>query len=271
MAHQRAWGRLLAAGLRARGFEPVEIDAGAPAETRVVACWGWRVGRAYRAALDGGLPHEVLVAERGYLGDRFAFTSLGWNGLNGRADFNVERFGLSPAPRRDFGVAALPWKTPRALPRRVLLLGQVRGDMALRVAGIDLEAWLAVWAARWASAGSSVAFRPHPKDAGLRVPGAEALDPGYSLGSQLAEADLAATVNSNSAVEAVLAGVPTVTADRGAMAWPVTSRPGAQAITPERDAWLARLTWCQWSEDELADGSAVAHAFAGRESMGEAA
>lgn len=266
MAHQRVWGDLLCQGLRARGFEPVEIDAGNQTESRVVACWGWRVGREYRKA-----GHEVLVAERGYLGDRFAYTSLGWNGLNGRADFNVERFGLTPAARRDFRVTVRPWRTPSAAPLRVLLLGQVRGDMALKEAGVALERWLADQATQWRAAGAAVAFRPHPQDPGLCVPGAERLDPGYSLASQLAGADLAVTVNSNSAVEAVLAGVPTIAADFGAMAWPVTARPDTRPVTPDRTAWLARLTWCQWSEDEIAGGDAVAHVFAGRETLGEAA
>lgn len=48
--------------------------------TKYVACWGWRLGQHLRYK-----GHEVLVMERGYLGDRFAWTSLGWNGLNGRS------------------------------------------------------------------------------------------------------------------------------------------------------------------------------------------
>lgn len=65
------------------------------------------------------------------------------------------------------------------------------------------------------------------------------------------------TWNSNTAVEAVIAGVPAVAVDRGSMAWDVSGRDvNAAPPRPDRRAWADRLTWCQWTAQELADGTA---------------
>lgn len=259
MEHQRRWGLLLEEGLAAWGVAPVRIDAGAAVTTKVVACWGWRVGETYRAK-----GHEVLVAERGYIGDRFEWTSLGWNGLNGRADFGVVRGGL----RRGFGVPVQPWRPVPGGPLRVLMLGQVRGDMALRGAGVNYEAWLAETARRIRAAGHMLLWRPHPKDQDLTIAADRA--PG-TLEDAFAATDIAVTFNSNSATDAVMAGLPCLTGDMGAMAWAVTARPGEGPIAPDRTDWLRRMSWCQWSDEEIATGAALAHIFERRGDVSEAA
>lgn len=73
-AHQGECKRALAEGLRRHGIS----DLG----QNVVVCWGWHTGRGYRAQ-----GRDVLVFERGYIGDRFKWTSIAWNGLNGRGTF----------------------------------------------------------------------------------------------------------------------------------------------------------------------------------------
>jgi hypothetical protein len=49
-----------------------------------ICCWGWRRGREWFAK-----GYDVLVMERAYLDNRFVWTSLGWNGLNGRARWPI--------------------------------------------------------------------------------------------------------------------------------------------------------------------------------------
>lgn len=64
----------------------------------------------------------------------------------------------------------------------------------------------------------------------------------------------AVTLNSSVAVSTVLAGIPTVTMDEGAMAWDVTSHDPGVIVTPDRTEWLHWLAWTQWSYDEIREG-----------------
>jgi len=83
-------------------------------DTKHVACWGWRLGERFR---ERG--HDVLVMERGYLGDRFSWSSFGWNGLNGRATFpdrrDIRRF------RRIVPAGLAEWRTDAG--EYVLIIG----------------------------------------------------------------------------------------------------------------------------------------------------
>lgn len=244
--HQLAHQAAISAGMRANGIEPVAITAGEP-DTKHVACWGWRLGRALR---ERG--HEVLVMERGYLGDRFAWSSLAWNGLNGRGLF--PRVDATP-DRFHKHFSMKPWKKQGDY---ALILGQVPGDASLQ--GIDLAPWYQIAAAAARDAyGLPVHFRPHPnvQARGWSQSVRGCVTSAGDLNDALSGADVAITWNSNAAVDAVLAGVPTVTADAGSMAWSVTSHQIGARIMPCRDAWAHELAWKQWSVDEIASGEAV--------------
>lgn len=248
--HQRAWADRLAAGVLHHGDQVDRIDAGATTECEVVAAWGWRVAKAYVAK-----GHKVLVAERGYIGDRFHWTSLAWGGLNGRGDFKVpagidgRRFNGCHGPD-----ALKPWTNRERGGGYALILGQVPGDCSL--AGLaDYPGWLAEVAAGLKEQGFRVRFRPHPNAPVLRC-GVRVVE--GTLAEALAGSRLVVAYNSNAAVEAVLAGVPAIVVDRGSMAWPVagyTWRP-AYVRRPDREPWAHRLAWCQWSPRELEDGTA---------------
>lgn len=67
-------------------------------------------------------------------------------------------------------------------------------------------------------------------------------------------AALAVSYNSTAGVEAVLAGVPTVTLDEGAMAWPVSGHTIFDRVKPDREAWCHQLAWTQFSLDEIRSG-----------------
>lgn len=73
------------------------------------------------------------------------------------------------------------------------------------------------------------------------------------------DAGLAITLNSSVGVESVMAGVPTVTLDEGAMAWDVSGHSVDEVIKPPRQEWLSWLAWTQWSWDEIAEGKPWAH------------
>lgn len=229
--HQVKHADALARGFAAHG---VAVKTGYPA-TQHVACWGWRRGKALR---DAG--HDVLVLERGYIGDRFAWTSLAWNGLNNRGTAPIIDDGGERFERNHAGMLK-PWNPEGDY---VLIMGQVPGDASLQ--GRDLSGWYAEQAAKdWRM---PVYFRPHPlayKRAAVHsVDGAKTL--AGDLSDALERAAWVVTFNSNAGVDALLAGKATHVDDEGSMAWNVTNR----------EQWAHRLAWRQWSMDEIASGEA---------------
>lgn len=232
-AHQRTHGAAIKAGMERHGLtvEFAPFDEPQPCDVAVI--WGVRHPRV----MATGVP--CLVMERGYLPDRMAYTSVGWGGLNGRATFPV-------APNGDrweahWGDRMSPWRVGGEY---VLIAGQVPGDQSLR--GMDIGAWIDTKRRELLGRGHKVKVRPHPM----------AEKPDRSLEDDLAEASLVVTFNSNTAVDAVLAGVPAVTFDEGSMAWPVTSHSLDEVVRPDREAWAHNLAWCQWTMDEIASGEA---------------
>lgn len=245
LEHQKAHAGPMAEGLRRHGCDVEMFLDGEPTGDAVVV-WGWRRGREHLGK------RPVLVMERGYLGDRFRWCSLGWDGLNGRARFPDaqdagERFA------RHFGALMQPWARREGY---ALIIGQVPGDMSLEPAGGRLGAWYRDVAGRL---DGDVRYRPHP---GVLQRGLDDEPPGVSmvggtLADALAGARVVVTFNSNAGVEAVLAGVPTIATDQGSMAWPMTAHGlDEPLVTPDRAAWAARLAWCQWNENEIRSGEA---------------
>lgn len=242
--HQREAETLIRAGLKRL--------AATTLGTNVVVCWGWRAGRQWRR-----LGMDVLVLERGYLGDRFAYTSIAWNGLNNRANFP----DYPPDGGARFASMGLTLARPRCYEngQHVLLVGQVSGDMSL--GGRNLSPWYAETARDAALAyGLPVLFRPHPEEVKRKR---RTIVPGYqtdtgTLTDALAGAAVVLTWNSNTAVEALVAGVPTVCCDAGAMAWPVAGHHlGDLTRWEAREAWAHALAWKQWRAEEIASGEAL--------------
>jgi hypothetical protein len=123
----------------------------------------------------------------------------------------------------------------------VVVMGQVPTDNACR--GVDIDRWCAEAREVFVARGFNVYIRPHP---GVRqtVPIDKALE----------TAAFVVTYNSNSAVDAVLAGVPAVAVDPGSMAWDVAGHNLTPPPTPDREAWARALAWKQWRLDEMASG-----------------
>lgn len=245
--HHRVWCGVFAEGLRRHGLQVTVGDGWRAADLLVQ--WGvrrWQPIHAQRRI--GG---EVCILERGYVGDRLEWTSVSFGGeLNGRAAFR------HPAgdPSRwlaHFRGQMKPWARGSG---PVVILGQVPGDASLCGIG-NPSALYAAWAQALRRQGHDVMFRPHPLAAELRVPAVDLLDPAVPLVEQIRGASFVIAWNSNATVEAVLAGVPAVTMDRGAMAWPVTGHEIAAPPAPPREAWAADLAWKQWSAAEMSSGA----------------
>ena len=199
------------------------------------------------------LGSDYLVAERGYVGDRFAWTSLGYNGLNGRADFlNNGKDG--DRWNKYFSGLMHPWKFNGDY---ILIMGQVSGDASLSELG-DFNKWVAKMLSKIKEHHvGMVAYRPHPLARQKAPHGLRCIS--GTLDEDLADASLAVTYNSNSGVDAILAGVPTIVMDEGSMAWPVASHDPALVVYPDRTTWANELAWCQWADDEIKNGDAWEH------------
>lgn len=238
--HQHSWGGAFAAGLRRHGWKVEVTGQFKPADLAVF----WGVRRETEMVDQRRHGGDICILERGYVGDRFKWTSVSFGGgLNG--------YGTFRGPHRDrarwellFPGHLRPWRDRQD--GYALICGQVAGDASLRGVDIDMFYRSAIGSLR--AAGFEPRLRPHPLSRDGRRPA-------RALADDLAGARFVVTWNSNSAVDAVLAGVPVVTMDRGAMAWPVAGHEFALPPTPDREAWAHRLAWCQWSHEEMVSGA----------------
>ncbi len=262
-------------GFRRHGIEPVVLPAGQSAPCDLAVVWG------VRFPTDVASGRRYLVFERAYVGDRYYWTSIGFDGLNGYADF---RNSNSPSDRWEkyFAGVMQPWRGHEG--KHVLIAGQKPGDQSLR--GLNTFEWCIRVATEIESAGRAVKVRRHPKAQNAMYPFRDVMtygermrvreerllakrifsDPTCDIAQDLQNASWLVTYNSNSAVDAVLAGVPAVTCDPGSMAWPVTGHdPTSPPPMPDRTQWAYDLAYTQWSPDEVRNGDAWDHLRGGME------
>lgn len=254
-SHQRLHATALRDGFKKHGIDCEFGPRGsAPAsKCDIAAVWGYKPPQLMKSIKDSGV--GLLICERGYLPDRMVFTSLGFGGLNNRAKFpacadNGERFN------RLWPGLIKPWRTGGEY---VLICGQVPGDAALY--NVNFDDWAQKVSYQLREKQEQVVFRPHPflvrNGRPWKSPIGAKQSKVNTLQQDLAGAKLCVTYNSNSGVESVLFGVPTVTMDEGAMAWDVTSHSiEEEPVRPEREAWAHRLSWCNWTLAEIASGEA---------------
>lgn len=199
---------------------------------------------------------DVIVLETGYInrgdGENHHYAA-GFNGLNGRADFRNRNMPDDRA--RLLAVELRPWRQGS----KILLCGQVPWDAS--VEGTNHYQWIQNTAAEIRRRSAKLlVFRPHPMAPLAPLDGIE-----YStapLKTDLVDAHCVVTFNSNSAVEAFLAGVPAFACDEGSMAWSICNRSLDDLSNPkkaERQGWLNDLAYAQWSLSEFRSGQAWAH------------
>lgn len=237
-------------GFEKLGVEHIVINNGAFPKTKKIVCWGWRKGAAYRNT--GAF--EVLVMERGYIGDRFSYTSLGWNGLNNYATF-PEYPDDGGARFRAHGGVLKPWKTGG---KYAVILGQVKGDASLK--GQDISPWYAQTAEEIRQFYDiPVYFRPHPDC--MRRGGYHSVDGCPKIDGTLQEvldgALFTVAYNSNSCLDSVLSGVPCYAGDKGTMAWDLCMKDIKKIVMPDREKVVNAIAWKQWTTEEIESGEAL--------------
>lgn len=203
---------------------------------------------------------NVVVLETGYLNrgngaeNHYA---AGFNGLNGRADFRNEE---SPPDRFEkLGIELKPWiKKEDGV---VLLCSQVPWDASVQ--NINMTEWILDMAHLMHQiTDKRIVFRPHPL---AKMPPLNGME--YStvpVKEDLKRAFAVVTYNSNTAVEAVMEGIPSFSFDVGSMAYEVTSHnlnTLEKFYTPDRKQWAYNLAYCQWTLDEMRKGETWEHLF----------
>ena len=201
---------------------------------------------------------RTIIIEKGFV-KRDEYYMVGMNGLNNNAYYNNKNCTGSRWEQLDMPVTPL-----RDKDGAILICGQVPSDASVR--HIDIMQWYGnlVYSIKKITK-RPIIFRPHPL-AINRTP--HMLGTKLSTGSLEEEMDNArvvVTFNSNTAVDAILHGVPALSFDKGSMAWDVTGhgihnaehpyRPSAEIITQ----WAYNLAYTQWNLEEMAKGLPFLH------------
>jgi hypothetical protein len=209
----------------------------------------WPRGGVYRQHRGDGA--DMIVLETGYIkrGDGPTnYYAAGFNGLNGRADFKNKS---SPADRfLQLGVEVKPWREDG---NHVLICGQVPWDAS--VDHLDYQEWRRTIEDRVGShTRRPVVFREHP----CIVPNQPPLE------RYLKDCWAVVTLNSNSAVDAAIAGIPVFVGDKGSMAYGIANLDLKDIDNPclqDRGYWLDCLAYTQWTPMEMSEGKTWAHLF----------
>ncbi len=234
---QQEWVKPVLDGLSRHGVKIVEPRTKAD----FAITWGVRANEPFLYC------DNVLVMERAYLGDRFNWLSLGWNGLNGKADFCNTN---APSDRWE-----KYWRDqmqPESTGEGVLLIGQVQGDMA--TVGVDLLRWAKDVGKQLSAMGVQWSFRPHPSaiERGQKQP---FQGESRTLEQALVQCDSVITYNSNVGVLAAMAGKRVTCENDGSMVYEIAGHGWRDdRDLGDREEWGRKIAYCQWQKGELSQG-----------------
>lgn len=259
-AHQREHGEAFRQGFERHGLKAVFVQGDTVLEDADFHVT-WSIKRPQIFAWATRTGKHVLVAERGHVGDRMNWTSVGWDGLGNRGRYAQVNDG-GERWNKHWQHLLQPWKVRGYPDQSALVLGQVSGDASLYQLKEGFQAWAQHQTNVLLKYGYRVRYRPHPLTRRQGIawhPDHAALSVHERLVDDLAEATLAVSFNSTSGVEAVLAGVQTVVMDEGGMAWPISPHTVDGLMGEEwcdRTPWAHRLAWTQFALDEIRSGFA---------------
>jgi hypothetical protein len=208
----------------------------------------------WRGAVLQAYGHKALVIEKGFI-KRDKYFSVGWGGLNGRADFSNFR---SDNNRWDLlDVQMKPWEdNPDG---HYVVCGQVPWDASVQ--DLNHLEWCHSVVNTLRSSGQKVIFRPHPKTPDKSVYGIEwySVKPLYQ---DLIGAKAVVTHNSNAGVDAAISGIPVIAFDKGSMVYSIAGNSLVRSdnpMKPDRTAWANDIAYAQWTVDEMASGETWNH------------
>lgn len=201
---------------------------------------------------------QYLVMERAYIDNRFKWVSLGYDGLNGNADFCNSDIKDPTRWDKHFASQIQAWKTSG---KKVLVSGQCYHDAS--IAHTNIEKWYYNTIKTLNEMNISVIFRQHPmnkkpwKDLSLKYEIDRSPSFEESLGQDIR---CVVTFNSNAGVLATLAGIPAISFDKGSMVYNITKHSLDDLdYKPDRTEWASKIAYTQWLPEELESGEAWEH------------
>lgn len=222
---------------------------------------------------------NYLIFERAYLGDRFSWVSVGYNGLNGNADFlNANKaFDSTRVDRYQWNSLLEPVRKQELTTRKILIVGQVPGDASIR--HTNIIDWYDQQITFFYNNGFSVVFRDHPEaKTQYRHHLISEYDTNKDLKETFADVEAVVTFSSNTGVLASLAGLPVVCEDSISMCYtsehsfktkeellsffklePSEKNSKYVHMEQTRLQWLNKISWAQWTTEELASGECWEH------------
>lgn len=218
-------------------------------------------------ALQDEAEGRLMIIEKGFV-KRDEYFHIGWDGLNGRAEFNNS--GMPPDRWNKLGIDLVPWQDDQP-ERPIIVCGQVPWDASVQ--HTDHILWCRETMALLRSiTARPLIFRPHPatnNQVDYAVPGVSVSTKRFE--DDLANAHAVVTFNSNCAVEAAIKGVPVFVADQGSMAREIANYELSDIEHPNkppRNQWANDLAYTQWNLAEITCGDPITHLI-GKKSHGK--
>jgi len=199
---------------------------------------------------------EFLVLERGFV-KREKYNSVGYNHQNGYADFKNEF--MPPDRWKETEEKIKPYRSEG---KHILLCGQIPHDTSVQ--DIDYNNWLNKIPQEIAKyTDRPIIFRQHPLVRNSSALNGVSYSHNKYLFQDLANCWAVVSYNSNSLVDAALAGIPGFASDKSCMAWEVSNHDLSKLENPDlsfnRERWAYDLAYSQWSLEEMKEGKAWEH------------
>jgi hypothetical protein len=244
--HQIYWLDHFCAGLRVHGIKHDRRDYKNIIDCDLAVMWGHH----FKDIIDRQRSKfkDYLVLERGFI-YRDLYTHVGYNGLNGRADFLNKDM---PHDRWDKLEKDLKPYNPDGT--HFLVTGQILDDASTE--HINIHDWAYGVQSELIERHIPFVFRPHPGHVG----GLYSAENGII--NAVREARGTITFNSNAGVDSLIEGTPVVAMDKGSMVYDMAwhNIEYLHALPKiNRSSWANDIAYAQWNAEEMASGECWEH------------
>ena len=231
-------------GIGRCGDKPFMVDLRTPRQADAAVMYGWR----YREVLKRY--RQFVYADLGYW-NRESFYRVSVNAWSPDA---YVKAGLSSERFDALGLRLKPWRSEGD---EIIVAGSTR--KAATDHGLGYQEWEQKAIDRLQGCGKRIVYRPKPTDMeATKLIGAE-FDR-RPISEAMRNAWAWVTHHSNSAIDALLAGVPVHCETGAAKAFSVPIEQIASPdLLPGRAQFLSDVAWLQWTLDEMRSGACWAH------------
>ena len=225
----------------------------------VAFCWGFRNFHELSK-----IAKNTVVIENSYLNNVQSkkgkvWLSHGWNGLNGRADFCNQNSSNDRWDKHFNDGRLLDYSDGDY----ILIPLQIKNDSSIYGRGFSYQE-IVNEIRKFTDLPIKIKQHPTADDGWPRVRGKNIsyLNRFMPIQHAIKGAKVVVTINSNAGVDAVLAGKPVVTLDKGSMVYDITKHDFTKLLVPnwpDRTQWCNNIAYAQWRPEEVIKGEAWEH------------